>query len=89
MGSFEAVIWLLSGMACGLFGGLLAGWFWAFALRRGLLRQQLEINDLQERALSVKGKNAASKRWEEDKWMEGALKSAEKAPVQRYDNDPL
>jgi len=87
MGMEQALIVVIVSLACGLFAGAIGSMFWVFGLRRWLLRLEISINDLQERALSVKGKNAASKRWEEEKWMEEAVKAKVVSP-ERYDNDP-
>jgi len=84
----QALYVVFLSIACGLLSGALGSLLWAFGLRRWCLRLELSISDLQDRALSVKGKAAAAERWKDDKWMESAIANRVEAKPQRYDNDP-
>jgi hypothetical protein len=74
-----ATVWLLCGAI-----------LWRFGQR--CTRLELAVDELQSRALSVKGKEMSEKRWNkrdvEDLEMAQILKAAP-AHGRKYDNDPL
>lgn len=74
-----ATVWLLCGAI-----------LWRFGQR--CTRLELAVDELQSRALSVKGKEMSEKRWTkrdaEDLEMAQILKQPA-ASVRKYDNDPL
>lgn len=85
----EAILAYIVAFCSGLLGGLAGSLLWAFGLRRGCRRLALRLNDVEDRLLSMKGKQAANARWDLQKFEEQALKT-EQRPVKtgRYDNDP-
>lgn len=70
---------------------LIASGFRVFNLSRECRRLRLRVGDIEDRLLSVRGKDAAKARWDADKWSKEAI--AELVPTaaktKRYDNDPM
>jgi hypothetical protein len=62
-----------------------------FALSRECRRLRLRVNDIEDRLLSVRGKEAAKARWDADKWSKDAMTELQPTPTKskRYDNDPM
>lgn len=62
-----------------------------FNIERRCRRLELRLVDLEDAALSVRGKVAANARWKQDDWTKEVM-AAERRPqkeVKRYANDPL
>jgi len=70
---------------------LIASGFRVFALSRECRRLRLRVGDIEDRLLSVRGKDAAKARWDADKWTKEALGELQTtgAKPKRYDNDPM
>jgi len=62
-----------------------------FTLYRKCRRLELRLGDIEDRLLSVRGKDAAKARWDADKWTKEALGELQTtgAKPKRYDNDPM
>lgn len=86
----DAFLAYLLAFGAGLLGGLGVHLVAAFGIRRGCRRLAIRIGDIEERLLSLRGKAAASARWESDKFAQDALKEAATVGRRpgRYDNDP-
>lgn len=74
---------LVAGLASGVGGSLLYG----FGLHRRVTRLSLRVNDLEDRALTVKGRNASNKRWDEEEMVKSLLKEPAESKGVRYAND--
>lgn len=86
----DAVLAYFLAFLSGICGGLLVHLVASFGIRRGCRRLALRLGDIEERLLSMKGKAAASARWEQDKFTQDVLKEAATAGARpkRFDNDP-
>lgn len=89
-GMSDAFLAYLLAFGAGILGGLSVHLVASFGIRRGCRRLSLRVGDIEERLLSLRGKAAASARWQEDKFAQEALKEATVAGRRpgRFDNDP-
>lgn len=86
----DAFLAYLLAFGAGLLGGFVVHLVASFGIRRGCRRLAIRLNDVEDRLLSVRGKQAATARWESDKFAQDALKEAATVGRRpgRFDNDP-
>jgi hypothetical protein len=75
----------------GFIMGVLGSVLWSLGIARAYRRLAYRVQDIEDRLLSVKGKNAARARWDEDLWTKELAKQTAAGTVgaKRYDNDPI
>jgi hypothetical protein len=80
---------IISGILGGIGAALCLIGLSLFGIRRGCRRLAVRVSDLEERFLSLRGKNAAAARWDQEAWLKGVTASERRPVRQRYDNDPM